>query len=282
MEMTAIRGAVFGIAAGAALVTTAPAQAAGHGEEIEALSAALNLEEMVGIMHAEGIAYGTQIGSDMFPDRAGARWVGMVADIYDPERIYEGVIAGMAEALDATEAQAISAFFTTEPGASVAALELSARRAMLDDEVDAMAREIAALAAADETERFVQIEAFIAANDLIETNVVGALNSNYAFYVGLLNGGAFPQGMSEEQILQDVWAQEPDIRDSTEEWLYSFLMLAYQPLSDGELDTYIAFSETEAGVALNRALFSAFDPVFEEISLRLGFAAAQMLQSADL
>ena len=33
----------------------------------------------------------------------------------------------------------------------------------------------------------------------------------------------------------------------TAEWLYPFLMLAYQPLSDQDLDQYIAFSEHPGG-----------------------------------
>ena len=282
MIMMAWRGMAFGVTIAVASLTGGVPQAAWHGDDIDALSAALLLPEMVDVMQEEGRSFGTQIGADMLGDRAGARWEKLVAGIYDADWLYARVIDTLSAELSADEAQEITAFFTTEPGLTIVGLELSARRAMLDEAIDEMAIEAAALAAADETPRFKQLESYVEANDLVEQNVVGALNSNYAFFIGLLNGGAFAGGMSEDQILQDVWAQEPEIRDSTEEWIYSFLNLAYQPLSDAELETYIAFSETETGRAFNAALFAAFDPLFEEISMRLGYGAAQMMQSSDL
>ena len=135
---------------------------------------------------------------------------------------------------------------------------------------------------AEETELYDLVTQFIDANDLIETNVVGAMNSNYAFYQGLLAGGAFPYELTEEQVLADVWGQEPEIRQNTTEWLYSFFILAYQPLPQEDLETYIAFSETEAGAALNDALFAAFDGMFEDISQALGLAASRYMGGQDL
>lgn len=88
--------------------------------------------------------------------------------------------------------------------------------------------------------------------------------------------------MTEEQILSDVWAQEPDIRFNSTEWLYSFLLMAYAPLSDEELETYITFSESEVGQDINRALFAAFDQMFIDISRALGLASAEMMVVQDL
>jgi hypothetical protein len=161
-------------------------------------------------------------------------------------------------------------------------LEVAARRALLDDAVEEMSKEAAAIAAMDDTPRYAQLRKFIEINDLVETNVVGSLNSNYAFYVGLMRGGAFGNDLTEAQILTDVWTQEAEIRTNTTEWIYSFLNLAYQPASDADLDTYIAFSETEAGKDLNRALFTSFDGVFDDISMALGLASAQQMQGAEL
>ena len=70
---------------------------------------------------------------------------------------------------------------------------------------------------------------FIETNNLIETNVAGALNTNYAFYMGLMDGQAFGGALTEEQVLSDVWSQEAEIRSNTTEWLYAFLWMAYQP-----------------------------------------------------
>jgi len=161
-------------------------------------------------------------------------------------------------------------------------LEIGARRALMDEDLEEASKESAALAIADEAPRVAMVEDFIAANDLIETNIVGAMNSNYAFYIGLLDGGAFGQDLTEEQILKDVWSQEPEIRNNTFEWVYSYLLLAYQPLSDEELETYIAFSKSEAGQDLNTALFVAFDSMYEDISRALGLASSRYMAGQDL
>ena len=76
------------------------------------------------------------------------------------------------------------------------------------------------------------LDRFAEANDLIEENVSGALNSNLAFYRGMSEGGAFTGAeMTEEEMLSEVWSQEDDIRAETAGWLYPFLMLAYESVS---------------------------------------------------
>jgi hypothetical protein len=97
-----------------------------------------------------------------------------------------------------------------------------------------------------------------------------------------MDGGAFPAEMTESDILSDVWAQEPEIRANTEEWIYSFLIMAYDPVAPEDIEAYIAFSETDAGRAANRAIFAAFDGMFEDISLALGRAAARYMATQEL
>ncbi|SMY07326.1 DUF2059 domain-containing protein [Flavimaricola marinus] len=251
-------------------------------ESVDALFHALSLPEMIEVMALEGKEYGTQIAEDLIPGGVSPEWTRMVASIYDTDRMEAQVQVAFQEALTGVDVDPILAFFEAEPGKTVVQLEVSARRALLDDAVEEASKEMAAIAAADETERFRLIDQYISINDLVETNVVGALNSNYAFYTGLAMGGAFPQSLTEEQILADVWSQEPQIRQNTSEWIYSFLLMAYQPLSDTDLEAYIAFSETEAGGALNRAVFAAFDEMFEEISRALGVTAGTMMITQDL
>lgn len=250
--------------------------------EVDALYEALGLPEMIGIMRDEGLEYGATIAEDLFGGRGGAEWEATVARIYDAGRMDAAVRAGLARALQGADAEAIAAFFTSDTGRRIVGLEVSARRALLDDAVEEASKEAAALAIADETPLAERVARFIEANDLIETNVVGALNSNYAFYRGLAAGGALPGEMTEEDMLADVWAQEPEIRDSTTEWVRSFLIMAYQPLPPEDLESYIAFSGTEAGQRLNQALFAAFDGLFEEISMALGAEAARFMAGQDI
>lgn len=256
--------------------------APGEAGQVDALFEALALPEMIGIMRQEGIDYGDQIARDLLPGSPSAEWAASVEAIYDPVRMEEIVRADFAAALEGADVAPILAFFEAEPGATIIDLEVSARRALLDDAVEEASKEAAALAMMDETDRYRLVAEFVEVNDLIETNVVGAMNSNYAFYTGLLAGGAFPAELTEDQILADVWAQEEQIRQNTTEWVFSFLMMAYQPLSDADLQAYIAFSETEAGAALNRAIFAAFDGMFEQVSRALGVAAARQMATQEL
>ena len=83
-------------------------------------------------------------------------------------------------------------------------------------------------------------------------------------------------------MLAEVWGQEPDIRRDTIEWLYPFLAVAYQSLTDAELERYIAFSQTEAGHKMNAAIFVAFDAVMVKISFDLGQAAGRLMEGQDI
>ena len=58
--------------------------------------------------------------------------------------------------------------------------------------------------------------------------------------------------------------------------------MAYDPLAPDDLEAYAAFYRTEAGQALNQAMFSAFNQMFEEISYLLGQAVAQHMLSEQL
>ena len=164
----------------------------------------------------------------------------------------------------------------------IVGLEVSARRALLDDAVEEASEDAAAIAAADGDPRLDLVAEFVEVNNLVETNVAGSLNSNLAFYEGLVAGRAFGGALTEEQILTDVWSQEADIRENTTEWLYSFLFMAYAPLEDADLDAYIAFSQTEAGEQINRAMFESFDALFTGISRSLGRAAAAEMTTQEL
>ena len=64
--------------------------------------------------------------------------------------------------------------------------------------------------------------------------------------------------------------------------IVDYLGLAYQPLSEADLDAYIAFMESPAGKRLNAAMFVAFDQVFRKVSYNLGRAAGVALLGRDI
>lgn len=243
---------------------------------------ALGMPDIIDIMREEGVGYGAQIGTDLFPNQVTQAWSAAVQTIYDADMMHGSVNATFIEALDGKDVTPMVDFFTTEPGRTMVSLEISARRALMDDAVDTASKDAARIAMSDNTDRFQLVDTFVQTNDLIETNVVGAMNSNVAFYSGLMAGGAFDATLTQEQILDDVWDQEAEIRANTSEWMYGFLMLAYDPVSDADLSAYTAFSASEPGIALNTALFAAFDGMFDKISFALGFEAARVMAGQDL
>ncbi len=250
--------------------------------EIQRLSKALGLFQIVDVMRAEGIVYGDELAESMFPGPASSDWRTAVDGIYDADRMEDVAINGFAESIAPEDVELLTKFFESDLGAEIIALEISARLALMDDAVDEANNAHVAEMIEDNDPRIALIDQFIEVNQLLESNVVGALNSNYAFFTGLVEGGAYEDPLSNEEILREVWSQESDIRDDTQEWLYGFLSMAYSPLSDEELMLYIKLSETPEGQALNNALFDGFDTLFNEISRELGLAAAREMSSEEL
>ncbi|TCP40893.1 DUF2059 domain-containing protein [Rhodovulum marinum] len=249
---------------------------------LDALMGALGVQDLVGIMREEGMEYGDELEEEMFPGRGGDRWDAAVARIYDGGRMTQDLRGALERELTDSDLDSLIAFFTSKTGARIVSLELSARRALLDPEVEEASMERLEEMQADDEPRLDLIERFVEANNLVEANVTGALNSNLAFYMGLADGRAFDFELTEEQMLADVWGQEPDIRDETREWLFSYLAMAYAPLADETLEDYITLSETPEGNALNAALFAGFDVAFTRISRELGLAAAQFIAGQDI
>lgn len=272
------------------VVTAADAQDAavtppGAAPDLSAFDTAydlLQVPRLLEIMADEGVAYGDSLQAEMFPGRGGDGWRTQVAAIYDPARM-AGVFRDTLEPLldPATLTETI-AFFGSPDGRQLITLEITAREAMLDDAVEEASLEEWRALRAREAPLVSALEAFVEVNDLVESNVVGAMNSNFAFFSGLAEGGALPGAMSEAEMLADVWAQEAAIREETEDWVYSYLSLAYRPLPEGVLEDYTTFSMTPEGQKLNSALFAAFDALFTDISYSLGLSASAVLAAEDL
>ena len=247
------------------------------------LATTLRLAEVIAVMEAEGRDYGEELRAEMFPDRGAAEWTGQVARIYDPARLLQVISARLEVELRGKPeiAREANAFFASPTGQKILGLEVEARRALLDEVTETAAKEALADMESRSAPRLEALNRFAKANDLIEMNVMGAMNANLAFYRGMAEGGALG-GLSQEDMLSEVWAQEAQVRADAEDWLWPYLALAYQPLSDEELQAYQRFSETPAGQGLNAALFAAFDEAFVQISRDLGRAAARMVQGEDI
>ena len=288
--LTALRPAAFLLGMALSLMTTpvpaettAPLEATAEAR-IAALSAIFQIDPMLEVLKEEGLGYGADLDADMLEGQGGSVWLAKVSAVYDVVRMRQLYDQAMLAELgnDAEALAGIEGFFATDLGARVMALELAARRTLLDETAEAAAERSFAAVKSAGGPRLRGLADFIEVNDLIESNVMGALNANLAFYRGLAAEGAFDGEMTEDQMLAEVWSAEADVRAETEDWLFPFLNLAYQPLTEAELQDYVAFSRTIPGQRLNRAMFVAFDEIFAAISLDLGRALGREMQGQAL
>jgi Uncharacterized protein conserved in bacteria (DUF2059) len=266
------------------LIAGSAAAAAGAADraDIDRLWRLMAMDDVVAVMREEGLDYGRSLDDDMLDGRGGAGWMAIVGVIYDAGRMSETAHKRFAEDLASTDIAPMLAFYDSDLGRRVIGLELSARRALLAPDVEAASQDRATRMRDAGDPRIAMISRFVEVNDLVESNVMGALNSSYAFYRGMNEGGALGDEMAEDEILSDVWAQEPGVRTETGDWVYSFLVLAYQPLSDADLEAYTGFSRTASGQLLNRAIFTAFDQMFLDISRALGRGVSHYMDGQEL
>ena len=250
--------------------------------KLDPLINALELREIFDVMREEGVGYGDDLDRELLGGAGGAAWQKTVGNIYEPDRVWQTFMPRFAAELKGQDLVAMTEFFSTKRGRQITALEVSARRAMLDEGLEQESRAAYREMAEQGHPRLTMLADFVEANDLVEFNVMGAMNASYAFYIGLDDGKAFEFELSQEDILKDVWSQETEIRLDTEEWIFAYLALAYAPLSDADLQAYIDFSNTDAGQALNAALFAGYDEVFSNVSKALGLSAAQIMRGEDL
>ena len=253
-------------------------------QTVTALSAALRISEVMVALRDEGMANAAELAADLPRGGADPLWAQALLRIYDPAHMETVFNQALAESLgqEADTLSAATAFFASGIGQRALSLELAARKALMDDAVEAAAEAAYADLARTDPQRQAQIERFVAVNDLVESNVMGALNANLAFLQGLGESGGPEFALPEADMLAQVWAAEPEVRAEMQGWVYPFLTLAYQPLSDDELQSYIDFSETPAGQRVNAAMFQAYDAVFDQISRDLGRSFGIALQGNDI
>ena len=197
--------------------------------------------------------------------------------IYDADRMRSQVVEVFDQSLTDRELDRAILFYESDLGQTIVSLEITARIALADETIEKMAQNAYENSDRD-TELFRLVDEFIQINNLIEENVQNSISADYNFFRGMDFGGV----LDDAELLAQLLAQEDSMTEETQTWLYSFFLLAYQPLSDAQIRENIAFSRTETGRAINAALFDSFDQVFDTIYFELGQAVGQVLRGSDL
>lgn len=268
---------------GAALTLTGAPPRTAHATE---LADAYLLPELFDIMAQEG-RQASRTDPDLPQDPAAqAQWSRTIARIYDAARMEAEFTEALEDRLAPEVREKALDFAQSDLGRRILQLEVSARLALLADEVDSAAQDTLLRARrapqdSDQAIRLALVRDRIAANDLIELNVSLGLNTSLAYYRGMAEEG-WMAGMAGADLLALVWAQEEAIRNDIVTWAESYFLMAYQPLSPEEMAEYIDHARSPEGDAFNRAMFRAFDDVFVDISRQVGAALARQLQQDTL
>ncbi|MBR9762951.1 MAG: DUF2059 domain-containing protein [Rhodobacteraceae bacterium] len=239
----------------------------------------MGLPEMVQTMRLEGLRMSADLAESYLEAPAGPAFRDMALRIYDPPRMNATLRGAFVAALDGP-VQPLLEFYGSGTGQQVVAAELSVRRAFLEPGAEQAAERAAGLTEVEAPAFHDWISRVMAANDLVDRNLGGALTANAHFYLGLAEGGAF--ALEEEEIFADVWQQEEATRIETELWLRAFLTAAYRDLPEADLDAYLALAESAEGQRLNAALFDAYGVLYNQIYRALGLSVSTLLSGEEL
>ena len=251
---------------------------------IAELGEVLQFDSLFDVLRDEGLAHADDLADRMLPGGAGLGWDRAVDQIYDLRRVRAAFNMALRAELAKTPQHAaeIRAFFGSDLGQRVIGLEIEARRAFLDITVEEAARVAADTPETARDPKWRQIQRLIEAGDLVEMNVAGGLSGSLAFMQGLQDSGAYGFTLPMDKLTTDVWGQEAQLRADTSSWLKAYFGLAYAPLTETELETYVAFMESPAGRHYSAALFLALDASFRRISHDLGAAVGEAMQARDI
>jgi hypothetical protein len=172
-------------------------------------------------------------------------------------------------------------FFASPLGQKVVSAEIVARQALTVDGADAAANAAYDALSANDQPRRDLIDGMMVSGDLIEFNVMGGLNSNFAFMRGMASTGALGD-LPENEMLAQVWQDEDALRQDSGEWLTGFMALAYRNLTLAEVQEYSDFITSPAGRKLNAALFAGFDTLYGGLSLQQGRIVGGLMQGEDI
>lgn len=253
-------------------------------QDIVKLAEMLGSPQLFAVISQEGHDYGDSLDQGLFGGKGGPRWKASVSRIYEPGGLQARFAQELARGLQG-QPQVVAdaaAFFGSDTGRRILEREVTARGDLLDPDT-LEAAEVAAEKLRDARgPRLKLIRSLIEAGDLIESNVASGLTGSAAFNEAMAAIQPPAQRLPEEDRMAQVWRQEAEIRANTTSWLLTFMVRAYEPLSDDDLQRFIDFSKSDSGKALNQAQFNAYSETFREVMAALGHEAGRVLLGARI
>ena len=224
----------------------------------EKLYAALQLNKIITILHDEGIGDGLKTGVVYLgKDYDEKAFRAALDEVYSLESMESELKSGIAESLTLETATHVLDFFSSDLGRQIATLETSARTVISDAAVERIVIDVAKSAKIENPKRYNLLEKNIIEMGFVELNMTGAFSAQFAFLSELSKLENVT--ITHDEILAMLMQSEAEMREEIKNWLMGFSYLAYQPLSDDELGTYLGFLTSSSGKELNSVLFSIFN-----------------------
>lgn len=242
---------------------------------------ALHLEKIADILRREGVEDGLKTGEVYLGQSYDVTsFEKAVQSIYSADAMEAFLLDGLVDALPDQTAKDLSGFFAQGLGAEVALLETSARSAISYEEVEISAIGAAKEAEKGDRERYLMLRENLTELELVEMNMTGAFSAQYAFLSELAE--LEEMRLTHDDILALLLESEGEMRQEILDWLMGFSYMAYKPLNDDDLTTYLGFLRSSDGKVLNAALFDIFNDLSVQTSTALARAIVSFRKARDL
>lgn len=254
-----------------------PMQLMASESQLREIVSLMRFDELIEVVRLEGLADSEQLPEQMMLGQGGSAWQEQLTHIYNSQSMRDTVTEAFSEKLGQEDLGGILRFISSDAWQEAIDLEVAGRIALLDPDVEEAAFEAYYRIEAENTRRLQDLRELVEVANLVDDNVAGVMNGIYRFNLGLQAGG-INMGYTDDEMLSQIWAEERTIRGEVSDWMYSFLLLAYDPMETGSLRKQIEFFKTSDGKCLNRAIFESFEVVLDDIAFQMGFSVAELMK----
>ena len=249
-------------------------------DAISDLYDALQMDRVNEIIRVEGIRDAQGTGEAYLSANSVERFVDQAKSVYQLDIMEKDFKRLMTENLSTSDANEILLFYRRPIGKIASELEVSARVAISETEIEEMAKTELKEAKALKNTRLDEIESVIKTLELVEQNLIGAYAAQFAFMYELSKLGLLE--LSRQEMIDIITNDEEKLKGEILEWLMAFSHMAYAPMSDEEFSVYNDFSKSDLGIALNKALFSVYNEMAKDQSQSLANILGEFMRSEDL
>lgn len=229
----------------------------------------------------EGIAANATLLEDFNLTGEDKFWQAELTRIYNHDRTETQFRENFAAHYDPRAIDEALDILSSDDWIRVFGLQVDTSLVLIDPDLLASATEVYWEYVEKDEPRIGLIEELIATTDLAEQSLSGAMNAMLAFNRGMTSVSA-DLGYPDDEMIALIFSSEAEMRFEISEWLHTFYLVAYMPLSDRDIETQIDVWNSQVGQDIARALNLAYDAVFDTQAYALGASLAKILQSPSL